>query len=238
MRAASMSSGPPSRSRSARALEQRHRARVLAPRHAHARHRVQQRRLARGIAVQRAHLPLGVVQQARHAQRVAAGVRAGVAALEQPREDAEHVLRRHPLALRTVALLRHAARLERGRDAEPCEREREHDRARHERAVAPDELRDAVRHRVRARAHRPPREIALHVLRHLRGRDVAAVGLLAQRHQHDAIEVAAQRPRRARLGHGARYGRRRVQDRVLERHRAAREGERPRSREQLEQQHA
>ena len=79
---------------------------------------------------------------------------------------------------------------------------------RHRRPVTAGELRSAVAEGVRARAHREAFEVPSKVLGQLERREIASLGLLAQRLQDDGVEIAAQLARRGpRSRHVARGGR-------------------------------
>jgi hypothetical protein len=176
----------------------------------------------------------------RHAERVAAGMTARVPALDDGGEDAQHLLRGGPLALGAVALVREPARFDGGRRPRAGEQQDEGEDARHERTVARHEPSQAVSHRVGTRAHGAAGEPSLHILAQRGGGVISPLRLAAERHDDDAIEVAADSPRHGRRGgHGARRRRGLVEDRALDRgDRAPRGGEGARAGEQLEEEHA
>src|SRR4051812_31854370 len=72
---------------------------ILAARHAHPSHGSLERCLTSRVVLHVGYFPLRVVQQARDAKRVAARMLVRIGALEQAREDAEHVFGSDALAL-------------------------------------------------------------------------------------------------------------------------------------------
>ena len=110
------------------------------------------------------------------------------------------------LALGCPGRLRLAVQRE-ARDEPAHERDGHQRPRRHGHAVATHELGAAVRERAGPRAHGLAVQVATHVVRQLRDRAVALPRLLAQRLQHDAVEVVGEGTRQRRRRSRARRAR-------------------------------
>ena len=107
-----MSFGPNSRRRCSNALvSKRNASRVFASSHSHATNGSPKCCLASRIVTHAGDFFLGVVDQARDAKRVAAGMFVWIAALDETGENTKHFVGGHSFALGAVALSRDPSRL-------------------------------------------------------------------------------------------------------------------------------
>ncbi len=121
----------------------------------------------------------------------------GIGAGEDLHQEVAHLRRLGRLGLRPVALTADHRRLAGGARG-PGDEQRESERQGADGgAMATDEARRAVGQGVRPRLHRQAVEVALEVVEQLAERLIAPLGLLAQRFEHDGVEVALEPPRQS-----------------------------------------
>ena len=154
-------------------------------------HGVQELRLGEGLAPQIAQDAVGTeIENLAHGDGLAQSL-GGVGRAQHLDQEGERLARLVPLLGRTALLDQGGA----GEDRQP---DREHQRRRDRLAVPVEQLAGAVEHAGAARPNRLPAQVAIQVGGQLLDRGIAPLGLLAERHQDDVIQVSAQRSRSPR----------------------------------------
>ena len=164
-------------------------------------HRIHQFDLHIGLAAEFAfdRRPAAVQQLARGELRAAG--RIGIRALEYAQHQRLHLQCLCGFGLRAVAFARQRVGLDRHRHRIAGDHRDDRHACRHRPGMPADELAGAITPGFRARAHRSTLPPAFQVLDHRDRRRIAALRFLAQRLQHDIVEIAAQlAPQRRRRG--------------------------------------